>query len=598
MPYSSNDELPSGVKNNLPAEAQNLYRGAFNGAYEGTCKDKGSERDKCASKIAWSAVGKKFHKGADGKWQPKSLVEFDFVITKAVYDKATNEMRAVATASDTLPDSYDERMSIPLFEDFLRRAESKEKPPDEFCSNYWSGGNPYLSISHYSDMNGEAVPGEVTKLYIDGKQLKAHLRYFDTELGRATFRSVCDSLYGEQKENQDKVRVSIGFLDLAHRHGEKLFTRQSLSDRCPLCAAGIGEKVYVAGLLVHLAHTRVPVNKRTDIVPELEERAMAITRKEDAASIIGEELANELDKKSKIVGKSEAEETQLVEKADEVVEPVVEETPEVEECETCGEGEKVEASVQESDTAEVVVEKQAEPGYNQPFGGAQTFEEVEQYEATMQDLQKIHDSWYIFENLMGNIMMNPTMQPKERKQAVSKCVAGFQKRLDMKAMVTLAKLENVLEPAHPLDAVLTTLKSKYDEVVKLDADPNEVLQILQEPYAVIGNTLRNLVVEAKSVPEVTKAEEKSVATSEFSVDKLAEAIGKALSENIKPLTDSINTLVAQSSAGAGVRTVQNATPQKRNLTASKSVMDQVQAKQDENPNSIRSVIRKSVGLDN
>jgi len=67
--------------------------------------------------------------------------------------------------------------------------------------------------------------------------------------------------------------------------------------------------------------TRVPVNQRTDMEVE---RAMT-TRKEDAASIIGDELAEEIEDKAKLVGKSEA----LVIKADETEEVV--ETPEEEE---------------------------------------------------------------------------------------------------------------------------------------------------------------------------------------------------------------------------------------------------------------------------
>jgi hypothetical protein len=48
--------------------------------------------------------------------------------------------------------------------------------------------------------------------------------------------------------------------------------------------------------------TRVPANKRTKMEVE---RSMT-TKKEDATSIIGEELAEEIDVMAKMVGKSEA----------------------------------------------------------------------------------------------------------------------------------------------------------------------------------------------------------------------------------------------------------------------------------------------------
>lgn len=34
MPYKSTKELPSGVKNVLPAHAQDIYKEAFNSAYD------------------------------------------------------------------------------------------------------------------------------------------------------------------------------------------------------------------------------------------------------------------------------------------------------------------------------------------------------------------------------------------------------------------------------------------------------------------------------------------------------------------------------------------------------------------------------------
>lgn len=63
----------------LPAAAKKIYVSAFNGAYEGTCKDPkkrrgGGTRDECAAKIAWSAVKRKYKQVGD-KWVAKSILE-------------------------------------------------------------------------------------------------------------------------------------------------------------------------------------------------------------------------------------------------------------------------------------------------------------------------------------------------------------------------------------------------------------------------------------------------------------------------------------------------------------------------------------------
>ena len=62
-------DLPREIRENLPAEAQKLFLGSFNGAYDGTCKD--NDREACAIRIAWGTVKKQF-KQENGKWVRKS----------------------------------------------------------------------------------------------------------------------------------------------------------------------------------------------------------------------------------------------------------------------------------------------------------------------------------------------------------------------------------------------------------------------------------------------------------------------------------------------------------------------------------------------
>ena len=71
MPYKTNDELPDSVRNNLPKHAQEIYRKAFNSAWEEYKSPEDRRRDdsreEVAHKVAWSAVKKEYHK-EDREW--------------------------------------------------------------------------------------------------------------------------------------------------------------------------------------------------------------------------------------------------------------------------------------------------------------------------------------------------------------------------------------------------------------------------------------------------------------------------------------------------------------------------------------------------
>jgi len=74
IPYKDISELPESVKNSLPEHAQDIYKEAYNSAWdeyenkEDRRYDKG--REETAHSVAWSAVKKKYHK-VDGKWISK-----------------------------------------------------------------------------------------------------------------------------------------------------------------------------------------------------------------------------------------------------------------------------------------------------------------------------------------------------------------------------------------------------------------------------------------------------------------------------------------------------------------------------------------------
>lgn len=76
MPYSSNSELPDSVRGVLPQGAQDIYRKAFNNAfeqYQDPDERRGDKsREQTAHQVAWAAVKKEYEKGDDDKWHKKS----------------------------------------------------------------------------------------------------------------------------------------------------------------------------------------------------------------------------------------------------------------------------------------------------------------------------------------------------------------------------------------------------------------------------------------------------------------------------------------------------------------------------------------------
>jgi len=272
-----------------------------------------------------SVEGAKKHMAALYANENKSYAEFSMVITKAsIPDKATRAMRISMVNSDIGEDAYEERMSVDLFRDFVGRIEKNASVPEPFDAvvneGGWEGGMPYLSISHYKSGNGANVPGEVEKVYVDGDRLKSSAVLHENPLGLAVWKSVCCDIQEKDKPLEEKtfenpVRISIGFLDLEHKHeieGEDdyVFTRTELKQKCEKCEAGINGKVYLKGQLVHLAFTRVPANPRTQ-VEVLRMSDEIETKRDDAESIIGD-LAEEL------VGKSTVEDDVMVVKADDM----------------------------------------------------------------------------------------------------------------------------------------------------------------------------------------------------------------------------------------------------------------------------------------
>jgi len=65
MPYASNEDLPASVRGHMPPHAQDIFRAAFNSAWERY--EKSERQEEIAHRVAWAAVKRRYTK-RDGTW--------------------------------------------------------------------------------------------------------------------------------------------------------------------------------------------------------------------------------------------------------------------------------------------------------------------------------------------------------------------------------------------------------------------------------------------------------------------------------------------------------------------------------------------------
>lgn len=74
MPYPKLADLPESVRDNLPKHAQEIYRAAFNNAWEEYADPEerrdDASREEVAHRVAWAAVKQTYEKKGD-KWVAK-----------------------------------------------------------------------------------------------------------------------------------------------------------------------------------------------------------------------------------------------------------------------------------------------------------------------------------------------------------------------------------------------------------------------------------------------------------------------------------------------------------------------------------------------
>lgn len=498
---------------------------------EGNCVYKGSEKLKCYDNRE-DAVAYFRALQANVK---DSIHEFSMLISKASLHNG--EMRWSAVNSDTDWDLYGERMTLELYKSMISKIKSNVPPPEPFAdlvtSDYWKGGMPYLSIAHYSDGNGKAVPGDVKELFIDGNQLKAKGTLHETPLGKAVWKSLKeDEINYKNAVDTDRIRISIAFLDLAHKHGDdgKIFRRKSFGDACPECLRGIGEKIYLDGYLVHLALTRVPVNPRTIMETEdvMARKSQIKTKKDDAVSILGDEhLADEVEK-SALEMKSEV----LIEMSE--TEPSPDEVP-VTEPES--EPEVVEAKSMDmnGEVEQVQIWK--------PFGGATSMKEAKKYTEAQQESWRVSDLYYTFTDVARNIMDAEDIEDKAG--ALASLVDEFKKSLIAKSLYEeLSQIKDgTLEENY-----MTIKKSEFEEVV------TSIVSKAMDGY--------NKNEDKKKDEEEEDMEKKSVIDSapvtksalELSVDKLYNVVNGVVSKSgtseeklqeIQPVLEEVGQTILQ-----------------------------------------------------
>lgn len=70
MPYSRDEELPPAIRRTLPPHAREIYRAAFNSAWEQRMR-RGNVDEAAVHRIAWGAVKRQYHKVGE-MWVPRA----------------------------------------------------------------------------------------------------------------------------------------------------------------------------------------------------------------------------------------------------------------------------------------------------------------------------------------------------------------------------------------------------------------------------------------------------------------------------------------------------------------------------------------------
>jgi len=527
-------------------------------------------------------------------------VDLPFFIYRVSTDKQTGVRRWYSTASGVDRDLYDERMSVQLFKNFINRIEKREPVPEPFSSRAWNGGLPYLGVAHYMDLDGFGIVGDCDQVFVDGDVLKMRGTFKkDSKLADACYKAI-EADINENKPQDERTRVSIAFVDWKHKHeGVGEFTRKSLTDRCPFCESGVGNKVYLDGQLVHLALTRRPAYPKTNI--GLEVRAMAdkkTARSEDALSIVGEELSEELEKRDALTFRSDQPSIPdgaiVIKKAPD--EEEIEEEPEEEvEEEEMDEDKKKKRKKRpprgvppEGSTADEQLTGEVEGEQGAAFrslGGAKTIDDANTF--ISKSSAQFVDSWSVLSEVLANNV------PENSKAVVRATVRDFQSLLDQMAIKTIFDLQRALgegsltkrhedhsdEEEHVLDEALGKIRQDFDDAMATNGTKETKLAMLQPAVNGLAETIVRFIQPVEEEEVVQSVQPAGVSRAEL------DSVLGPLMAKIEELT---HRMAEPEKRSAPVQ------PVRRAIQASYLQQGFVEAPA--KPSSLKSTIRRSVGL--
>jgi cation transport regulator len=73
MPYDKIGDLPKSLRDNLPKHAQEIFKEAFDNAWNEYKKPQdrkgNATREETSFKVAWAAVKQNYHKDKSGNWK-------------------------------------------------------------------------------------------------------------------------------------------------------------------------------------------------------------------------------------------------------------------------------------------------------------------------------------------------------------------------------------------------------------------------------------------------------------------------------------------------------------------------------------------------
>lgn len=592
-------------------------------------------------------VGTRIERSSDVPDIAQATANLEFLITRVAQDKKSGKKKWYARASGVERDLYQERMSVELFEDFIERADRNDEVPSPFSSKAWHGGLPYIGVAHYLDLDGYGIVGPTEALWIDGSMLKARGSFDEKNpLALASYDAIKRDI--EQEVAPDKrVRISIAFLDWLHDHeGHGTFERKSLADQCPMCRDGTGDKLYRKGQLVHLALTRRPAYPPSEI--QLEERSMPTSaRKDDAASIVGGELADELERRAGgLQERSVASGVMVIKDESDNNGAQVEGEPDFE---------------AEGDAIPV----------DPVLGGALTLKEAENFlESSVEKGVSLIDPWDVFGGVLANIA-------PEKAAELQTASRDMQTRVDIMAVRALTKIANdgftlragappwlkkkegaeddeaaegqstgtadtqegqqtegeaEQQPSedgeedqgmasgtaearvegevtvtegekptfksanHALDEALLALRTAFDEAVDTPVDATARLQMIQPEFIELGEAIKARMAEASKPPD-----EPTSAGSGLTEDRVAEIVARV----VAPLLAEHEARKASQADRARVERRAPASPARRAITAAPLVKraDAVLVGASAAPESeqsgtpkLRKIVERSVGM--